>query len=62
MLELLRTLFAGLGAAAILGALLFVTTLIGALVTAMVALMAGPLVDRLEARLSRGKSVLSPES
>ncbi len=39
-------LFAGLGAGMILAALAFVTVLIGVLVNAMVALMAGPLVDR----------------
>lgn len=47
MAETLRMLLAGVGAAAILGALLFVTLLIGALVNAMVVLMAGPVVDRL---------------
>ncbi len=47
MFETLRMLFAGVGAAAILMALLFVTLLIGALVNAMVVLMAGPVVDRL---------------
>jgi hypothetical protein len=39
-------LLAGLGAGMILTALAFVTVLIGVLVNAMVALMAGPLVDR----------------
>jgi hypothetical protein len=53
MLETLRMLFAGLGAGLILTALLFVTLLIGVLVTAMVTLMAGPLVDRV---LREGKS------
>jgi hypothetical protein len=46
MLETLRMIFAGIGAAAILTALTFVTLLIGALVNAMVALMAGPVIDR----------------
>lgn len=39
-------LFAALGAALILLALLFVTLLIGALVNAMIVLIAGPVVDR----------------
>lgn len=39
-------LLAGLGAGMILTALAFVTVLIGVLVNAMIALMAGPLVDR----------------
>lgn len=39
-------LLAGLGAGMILTALTFVTLLIGVLVNSMVALMAGPLVDR----------------
>ncbi len=39
-------LLVGLGAGMILAALAFVTVLIGVLVNAMVALMAGPLVDR----------------
>ncbi|HEU5169789.1 MAG TPA: hypothetical protein VFU46_04590 [Gemmatimonadales bacterium] len=39
-------LFATIGAAAILGALAFVSLLIGGLINAMIVLMAGPLVDR----------------
>jgi uncharacterized membrane protein YgaE (UPF0421/DUF939 family) len=50
MLETVRMLLAGVGATSILFALTFVTVLIGALVTAMVALMAGPLIDRLLSR------------
>lgn len=46
MLDTLRMLLAGVGAALILAALTFVTLLIGALVNAMVVLMAGPLVDK----------------
>lgn len=45
-MTLLATLLAVIGAALILAALTFVTLLIGVLVTAMVALFAGPLVDR----------------
>ena len=46
MLETLRMLGAALGAGLILTALTFVTLLIGALVHAMVILMAGPVIDR----------------
>lgn len=46
MLETLRMLGAGLGAALILTALLGVTLLIGVLVNAMVILMSGPIIDR----------------
>jgi hypothetical protein len=46
MLETLRMVFAGIGASAIICALLFVTILIGILVNAMIVLMAGPIVDR----------------
>ncbi|MEO8448184.1 MAG: hypothetical protein ABI647_00240 [Gemmatimonadota bacterium] len=47
MLEKVGRVLAILGAAGILGALTFVTLLIGVLVNAMVTLMAGPLVDKL---------------
>jgi hypothetical protein len=47
MLEMLRMVFAGIGAALILTALTFVTLLIGVLVTTMVILLAGPLVDKI---------------
>jgi hypothetical protein len=43
-------LFAAIGAGLILGALTFVSALIGVLVNAMIVLMAGPLVDRALAR------------
>jgi hypothetical protein len=42
--------FATLGAGMILFALTYVTLLVGGLVNAMVALISGPLVDRLLAR------------
>lgn len=45
-MDTLRMLLAGVGAVAILAALTFVTLLIGALVNAMVVLMAGPVVDK----------------
>ena len=47
MLETLRMLLAGLGAGLILAALTFVTLLIGVLVTSMVILMHGPIIDKL---------------
>ena len=42
--------FAGIGAAAIIGALGFVSLVIGGLVNAMILLQAGPLVDKLLGR------------
>ena len=50
----LGVLFATIGASLILGALTFVSTLIGVLVNAMIVLMAGPLVDRMMARRGTG--------
>ena len=44
---------ASIGASLILGALTFVSTLIGALITAMIVLMCGPLIDKLLARRNR---------
>jgi hypothetical protein len=41
---------ATIGASLILGALTFVSALIGVLVNAMIVLMCGPLIDRLFAR------------
>jgi predicted PurR-regulated permease PerM len=49
----LVVLFASVGAALILGALTFVSTLIGVLITAMIILMCGPLIDRFLARRNR---------
>jgi hypothetical protein len=46
-------LLAAIGAALILGALTFVSTLIGILITAMIVLMCGPLIDRYLARRNR---------
>jgi hypothetical protein len=45
---------ATIGASLILGALTFVSALIGVVVNAMIVLMCGPLIDRLSAR--RGTS------
>ena len=50
MLYWLGVLLAGIGAALILGALTFVSALIGALVNAMIVLRAGPVVDKVLAR------------
>ena len=47
MFNLFYVLFAGIGAVLILGALTFVTLLIGGLINGMVVLMAGPLVDKM---------------
>ena len=43
-------LLASIGAALILGALAFVSALIGGLINAMIVLMCGPLIDRMVAR------------
>jgi hypothetical protein len=50
MLDLFGRVFAGLGAGMIIFALTFVTLLIGVLVNAMIALMSGPVIDRLVAK------------
>lgn len=50
----LGVLLATIGASLILGALTFVSALIGVLVNAMIVLMCGPLIDGLLAR--RGRS------
>ena len=50
MFNALFTLFAAIGATLILGALTFVTLLIGGLINGMVVLLAGPLVDKMIAR------------
>jgi hypothetical protein len=49
----LATLLASIGATLILGALTFVSTLLGVLITSMIILMCGPLIDRLLARRKR---------
>lgn len=49
----LAILFASIGAALILGALTFVSILIGILITAMIVLMCGPIIDRVVARRNR---------
>jgi len=43
----LGVLLAGIGASLILGALTFVSALIGVLVNAMIVLMAGPIIDNM---------------
>jgi hypothetical protein len=49
----LGILLASIGASLILGALTFVSALIGLLVNAMIILMCGPLIDRYLARRNR---------
>jgi hypothetical protein len=49
----LAVLLAVIGASLILGALTFVSALIGGLVTAMIVLMCGPLIDKLATRRNR---------
>ena len=39
-------LFATIGAGAVLAALTFVSTLVGVVITAMIVLFAGPIIDR----------------
>jgi hypothetical protein len=50
MLYWLGVLLATIGATLILSALAFVSTLIGALINAMIVLVSGPLIDRLVER------------
>jgi hypothetical protein len=50
MLYWLGVLLATIGAALILGALTFVSALIGGVVNAMIVLMAGPIIDNIVAR------------
>ena len=52
-------LLATIGAGLILGALIFVSTLIGVVVNAMIVLMAGPLIDRALARRGGPRSYCS---
>ncbi|HEY7635196.1 MAG TPA: hypothetical protein VH763_06610 [Gemmatimonadales bacterium] len=53
MLYWLGVLLATIGATLIIGALLFVSALIGGLVNAMILLMCGPIIDRLLVRRER---------
>ncbi|MFL5493911.1 MAG: hypothetical protein ACJ8DC_05945 [Gemmatimonadales bacterium] len=55
MLYWLGVLLATIGAALILGALTFVSALIGGVVNAMILLMAGPLIDNIVARRGGAK-------
>jgi ABC-type microcin C transport system permease subunit YejE len=50
MFNVLVMLLAGVGAGLILAALTFVSALIGVLINAMIALFAGPVIDRALAR------------
>jgi hypothetical protein len=59
-MELLGRIFAGIGAAGVLGALTFVSLLIGVLVHGMIILMAGkPIDDYLR---KKGEDVYEPGS
>jgi hypothetical protein len=49
----LGVLLAFIGASLILGALTFVSALIGAVINAMVVLMCGPIIDRIAQRRAR---------
>jgi hypothetical protein len=49
-------LLATIGASLILGALTFVSALIGVLVIAMIVLMCGPLIDRVASRRGRASA------
>ena len=52
----LGVLLATIGASLILGALTFVSTVIGGLVNAMIVLMCGPLIDKMIARRQRSRA------
>jgi hypothetical protein len=57
MFDALYVLFAAIGAILILGALTYVTLLIGGLVNGMVVLLAGPIIDRMiEKRKAKAKA------
>jgi hypothetical protein len=53
LMSWLGILLASIGATLILGALTFVSALIGGLINAMIVLMCGPLIDRMVARRKR---------
>jgi hypothetical protein len=59
-MELFGRIFAGIGAGAVLGALTFVSLLIGVLVHAMIALMAGKPIDNFLRK--KGQKVFEPGS
>ncbi len=59
-MELLGRIFAGIGAVGVLGALTFVSLLIGVLIHGMAILMAGPLVDRYLKK--KGEEIYEPGS
>ena len=47
MFNILYIIFAGIGAALILGALTFVSLVIGGLINGMIVLLSGPLIDKI---------------
>jgi hypothetical protein len=57
MVYWIGVLLATIGATLILGALTFVSTLIGAVVNAMIVLMCGPIIDRMLQRRGRAAKV-----
>lgn len=59
-MELLGRIFAGIGAAGILGALAFVSLLIGVLIHGMIILMAGKPID--EFLRKKGEEIYEPGS
>lgn len=59
-MEILGRVFAGIGAAAVLAALTFVSLLIGVIINGMVILMAGKPIDGFFK--SRGEDVFEPGS
>ncbi len=54
MLYWLGVLLAGIGATLILFALAFVSALVGVVITGMIVLMVGPIIDNALARRTRG--------
>ncbi len=59
-MELFGRIFAGIGATAVIGALIFVSLLIGVLVHLMIVLMAGKPIDAWFRK--RGQKVFTPGS
>jgi hypothetical protein len=57
VIHLLYVLFAGIGATLILGALTYVSLLIGGLVNGMIVLLSGPIIDKMiEKRKARARA------
>lgn len=56
MFNILYVIFAGIGAVLILGALTFVSLVIGGLINGMIVLLSGPLIDKIIEK-RKGKAV-----